>query len=155
MIDGGSGRVIDKRFEPVERLGSSGMGTVRRARDLVLHREVAVEQVCPLTAEPAPESSAASRVPREARTPARLSHRRMVTLHHVIDEGEGSYPWLLMEPVPGRSLAELLDEPGRRSCARYCSGPPRQSPSEGRHRSFGGDSSLTCLATCPPAPLRE
>ncbi|MFD4859982.1 protein kinase family protein [Streptomyces atratus] len=112
MIDGGSGRVIDKRFEPVERLGSSGMGTVRRARDLVLHREVAVEHVCPLTAEPAPESSAASRVP------ARLSHRRMVTLHHVIDEGEGSHLWLLMELAPGRSLAELLDEPGRRSCAR-------------------------------------
>lgn len=51
MIDGDSGRIIDGRFELVERLGSGGMGTVWRARDLVLHRKVAVKQVRPLAPE--------------------------------------------------------------------------------------------------------
>lgn len=115
MIDGDSERVIDGRFELVERLGSGGMGTVWRARDLMLHREVAVKQVRPLASEPAPEGSASlrvlrERVLREARALARLSHPHVVTIYHVIDEGEDSFPWLVMELIPGRSLAELLDE---------------------------------------------
>ncbi|MFB7530578.1 hypothetical protein ACFC0C_20425 [Streptomyces sp. NPDC056178] len=111
----GAGWFIDKRFELVERLGSSGMGTTRRARDLVLHREVAVEQACPLTVEPASASSTASRVLREAPVPTRLDRRHVVAIHHVIDECEDSYPWPLVELVPGRNLAELLDDPARHS----------------------------------------
>ncbi|MFD8386450.1 serine/threonine-protein kinase [Streptomyces sp. NPDC059679] len=115
MIDGESGRIVDGRFELLERLGSGGMGTVWRARDLALHREVAVKQVRPLAPESAPVGSDASRVLRErvlreARALARLSHPHVVTIYHVIDEGEDSYPWLVMELVPGGSLAELLDE---------------------------------------------
>ncbi|MER6145324.1 serine/threonine-protein kinase [Streptomyces sparsogenes] len=91
------------------------MGTVWRARDIALHREVAVKQVRPLAPEPASGGSGAvrvlrERVLREARALARLSHPHVVTIHHVIDEGEDSYPWLVMELVPGRSLAALLDE---------------------------------------------
>ncbi|GGN52061.1 hypothetical protein GCM10011579_008640 [Streptomyces albiflavescens] len=91
------------------------MGTVWRARDIALHREVAVKQVRPLAPELAPEGSDASRVLRErvlreARALARLSHPHVVTIHHVIDDGEDSYPWLVMELVPGSSLAELLYE---------------------------------------------
>ncbi|MDX3231255.1 serine/threonine-protein kinase [Streptomyces sp. ME19-01-6] len=91
------------------------MGTVWRARDIALHREVAVKQVRPLAPESASEGSGASRVLRErvlreARALARLSHRHVVTIHQIIDGGEDSYPWLVMELVPGGSLAELLDE---------------------------------------------
>ncbi|WP_326693207.1 MULTISPECIES: serine/threonine-protein kinase [unclassified Streptomyces] len=115
MIDGESGQVLDGRFELVERLGSGGMGTVWRARDIALHREVAVKQVRPLAPELVPKGSDASRVLRErvlseARALARLSHPHVVTIYHVIDDGDGSYPLLVMELVPGSSLAELLNE---------------------------------------------
>ncbi|MEV0309734.1 hypothetical protein [Nonomuraea fuscirosea] len=71
MIDGAGGHVLDGRFELVERLGSGGMGTVWRARDLALHREVAVKQVSPLAPELVQDAESSrvlrERVLREAR----------------------------------------------------------------------------------------
>ncbi|PRX63290.1 serine/threonine protein kinase [Nonomuraea fuscirosea] len=93
----------------VERLGSGGMGTVWRARDLALHREVAVKQVSPLAPELVQDAES-SRVLREARALARISDPHLVTIHHIVEEGAGSYPWLVMELVPGGSLADRLEE---------------------------------------------
>lgn len=53
------------------------------------------------------------RVLREARALARISDPHVVTIHHVVEEGEGSYPWLVMELVPGGSLADRLNEGAR------------------------------------------
>ncbi|MFF2190664.1 serine/threonine-protein kinase [Streptomyces sp. NPDC058155] len=115
MVEGQSGEVIDRRFELVERLGRGGMGTVWRARDLVLHREVAIKQVTPPAPDVAPGGAGASgvlreRVLREARALARISNPHVVTIHHVVEDSESSFPWLVMELVPGGSLAELLDQ---------------------------------------------
>ncbi|MEV4069685.1 serine/threonine-protein kinase [Nonomuraea fuscirosea] len=114
MIDGAGGHVLDGRFELVERLGSGGMGTVWRARDLALHREVAVKQVSPLAPELVQDAEASrvlrERVLREARALARISDPHVVTIHHIVEEGAGSYPWLVMELVPGGSLADRLEE---------------------------------------------
>ena len=65
------GDVIDGRFELIEPLGSGGMGTVWRARDTVLHREVALKAV---RSEAGTSGAVRERVLREARALARLSH---------------------------------------------------------------------------------
>lgn len=107
-------RVIDGRFELVERLGGGGMGTVWRARDLALHRDVALKEVRPpdpALAEYDVEGARTlrARVLREARALARIDHPGVVTIHHIVDAGEGTYPWLVMELVTGGSLQDRLD----------------------------------------------
>ncbi|MFD3617545.1 protein kinase [Streptomyces sp. NPDC058676] len=106
-------RVVDGRFELEGRLGGGGMGTVWRARDLVLHRLVAVKEVRPPDrdlAEYDPESARMlrERVLREARALARIDHPNVVTIHHIVDGGDGTYPWIVMELVSGGSLADRL-----------------------------------------------
>lgn len=114
MSDGESGRrVIDGRFELGARLGGGGMGTVWRARDLILDRAVALKEVRPpdpALAEYDPQGSAMlrARVLREARALARVDHPNVVTIHHVVDGGEHTYPWLVMELVTGGSLQDRL-----------------------------------------------
>ncbi|QNP68399.1 protein kinase [Streptomyces roseirectus] len=108
-------RVVDGRFRLEARLGGGGMGLVWRATDLVLRREVAVKEVRPSDpdlAEYDPEAAhhLRQRVLREARALARLDHPGVVTIHHIVDEGDGTYPWIVMELVPGGSLADRLAE---------------------------------------------
>ncbi|MFL5993595.1 MAG: serine/threonine-protein kinase [Streptomyces sp.] len=106
-------RVVDGRFALEARLGGGGMGTVWRARDLVLHRMVAVKEVRPPDrdlAEYDPDSARTlrERVLREARALARIDHPNVVTIHHIVDGGDGTYPWIVMELVSGGSLADRL-----------------------------------------------
>ncbi|WP_329269650.1 serine/threonine-protein kinase [Streptomyces sp. NBC_01451] len=99
-----SGDLVDGRFELLERLGSGGMGTVWRARDSVLHREVALKAVRP---DAAATDAVRERVMREARALARLSHPHVVTVHQIIDDDP--HPWIVMELVPGVSLDKRLE----------------------------------------------
>lgn len=109
-------RLIDGRFELAQPLGSGGMGTVWRARDIALDREVALKEVRP----PDPATAAAQpglvvqlreRAVREARALARLAHPNVVTIHHIVEPEPGSdgHPWIVMELVRGGSLADRLE----------------------------------------------
>ncbi|MFD7439150.1 serine/threonine-protein kinase [Streptomyces sp. NPDC059861] len=99
------GDMVDGRFELIERLGSGGMGTVWRARDTVLHRDVALKAV-----RPDAEASEAvrERVMREARALARLNNPYVVTIHQIVEVDP--HPWIVMELVPGVSLQQRLTE---------------------------------------------
>ncbi|MDT0567476.1 serine/threonine-protein kinase [Streptomyces sp. DSM 3412] len=107
----GSERVIAGRYRLLTPLGEGGMGTVWRARDEVLHREVAVKEVR------APGGIAVSdvermyaRLEREAWAAARVANRNVVTVYDVaMEDGR---PWIVMELVRGLSLADLLDGEG-------------------------------------------
>jgi eukaryotic-like serine/threonine-protein kinase len=113
----GSRRVVAGRYELLDPVGHGAMGTVWRARDLRLDREVAVKEVClpgPMTSQD--RSVLRERSLREARVAARLAHPGVVTVHDVA-EAEGS-PWIIMELVPSRSLAQVLAEDGPLSPTR-------------------------------------
>ena len=90
-------------YEVVSGLGAGGMGEVYRARDTVLHRDVALKLVHPDYCHH-PDSLA--RLRREARALAALNHPNVATLHELAEFG-GSCG-LVMELVSGQTLFELL-----------------------------------------------
>ncbi|MFI5681149.1 serine/threonine-protein kinase [Streptomyces cellulosae] len=107
----GSERLIAGRYRLLSPLGEGGMGTVWRARDEVLHREVAVKEVrAPAGLQGAEVERMYARLEREAWAAARVANRNVVTVYDVATED--GRPWIVMEIVRGISLAELLDAEG-------------------------------------------
>ncbi|WP_406723059.1 serine/threonine protein kinase [Streptomyces althioticus] len=107
----GSERVIAGRYRLLSPLGEGGMGTVWRARDEVLHREVAVKEVRAPGGLPASDVERMyARLEREAWAAARIADRNVVTVYDVATED--GRPWIVMELVRGLSLAEVLDAEG-------------------------------------------
>lgn len=97
--------VIDGRFEVGEIIGRGAMGEVRRGRDLRLGRDVAIKF---LRHDLAADGGVRARFEDEARAAAGLSHPAIVT---VFDSGEWErVPYLVMECLPGRTLADELTE---------------------------------------------
>lgn len=106
--NGGAGRVVGGRYRLRERLGYGGMGRVWRAHDEVTGREVAVKE--PRVADTLTSRERATayvRIRREAAAAARVDHPSVVTVHEVVMEG--GRPWIVMEWVPGGSLADVLE----------------------------------------------
>ncbi|MFF0446284.1 serine/threonine-protein kinase [Streptomyces sp. NPDC004609] len=104
-----SGRLIGGRYRLVGRLGHGGMGTVWRAHDEVVDREVAVKE--PRVPDHLNESERDKvylRMQREARAAARIEHPCVVTMHDVVIED--AKPWIVMELVRGPSLAARLQD---------------------------------------------
>ncbi|QFZ21271.1 serine/threonine-protein kinase [Saccharothrix syringae] len=97
--------VIAGRYRLVDQVGRGATGVVWRARDERLGRVVAIKFLG--AGSPA---DAVERIVREGRVAARLRHPHAVTVHDVIEHG--GKPCLVMEYLPSRTLAELVDERG-------------------------------------------
>ncbi|WP_344390082.1 serine/threonine-protein kinase [Streptomyces vastus] len=103
------GRLVAGRYRLVERIGRGGMGTVWRARDELLNREVAVKRLHYSSLDDDVDRLF-ERTGREARIAARLGHPNVVVVHDVVDDG-GS-PAIVMEYVPSVTLAEVIRKLG-------------------------------------------
>jgi serine/threonine protein kinase len=100
------GRIVGN-YEIVERIGEGGMGTVYRALDPMLEREVAIKAIRP---ELAREPQIAERFRAEAKLLARLNHPAIATIYSFFRQGDELF--LAMEFVRGRTLASALRERG-------------------------------------------
>jgi len=108
------GRELDGRFTLKARLGVGGMGTVYRAWQHSVGREVAVKV---MSARFAHNIAGAKRFLREAKLASRLTHPHTVT---VLDFGQTTdgLLYLVMELVDGRTLGQVLQDEGPFSVAR-------------------------------------
>ncbi len=104
-------RLIANRYRLLSPLGSGGMGTVWRAEDVVLGREVAVKEVTfPHGLSDEDREVLRERTRREARAAARLDHPSAVTVFDVVEEGDA--PYLVMELVEARTLSQVVRSDG-------------------------------------------
>jgi eukaryotic-like serine/threonine-protein kinase len=101
------GTVLAGRYEIVRPLGWGGMAEVYLAVDRDLGRQVAVKVILQRYAE---DDRLAARFRREARAAAALNHPNVVAIHDV-GTHDGS-PFIVMEHVAGRTLAEVVQTDG-------------------------------------------
>ncbi len=93
-------QLVDGRYELIEVIGSGGMATVWRARDIKLERMVALKRPHPVpVGDPRHD-----RLAREAQLSASINHPHLVTVHDAGSDTEGLY--LVMELVNAPSLAD-------------------------------------------------
>jgi serine/threonine protein kinase len=105
------GRLVAGRYRLGRPVGRGGMGTVWLAHDQVLDRWVAIKEVTyPGVVSSDERALLEERTLREARAAARLSSPRTTTVHDVV--AEGGRPWIVMEYVESRTLAEVMAASG-------------------------------------------
>ncbi|HET8680528.1 MAG TPA: serine/threonine-protein kinase, partial [Micromonosporaceae bacterium] len=105
------GATIGGRYALRSAIGTGGMGTVWRASDTLLRREVAMKEVvCPPGLAPSDRDAMYERTLREARAAAALSHPSVVQVYDVVMED--GRPWIVMELLDARSLADMVLEDG-------------------------------------------
>ncbi|MEO3974151.1 protein kinase [Streptomyces sp. CAU 1734] len=105
------GRLLAGRYRLGDVLGRGGMGTVWRAVDETLSRTVAVKELrFPTSIDEEEKRRLITRTLREAKAIARIRNNSAVTVYDVVDEDDR--PWIVMELVEGKSLAEVIREDG-------------------------------------------
>ncbi|MEV0774694.1 serine/threonine-protein kinase [Streptomyces sp. NPDC050428] len=105
------GRLLAGRYRLGEVLGRGGMGTVWRAVDETLGRTVAVKELrFPTSIDEDEKRRLITRTLREAKAIARIRNNGAVTVYDVVDEDDR--PWIVMELIEGKSLAEVVREDG-------------------------------------------
>jgi serine/threonine protein kinase len=104
------GKSIGNRYQIEEVLGSGGMSTVFKATDPNLKRVVAVKIIHPHMSM---DADFVRRFEEEAASVAQLRQPNIVQVHDFNHDGDSYY--MVLEFVPGESLAERLTRVGRMS----------------------------------------
>jgi serine/threonine protein kinase len=106
-------REIAGRYRLIARIGGGAMGVVWQAKDIQLDRVVAVKELLmPFGQGEEKAEEAKNRAMREARIAARLQHPHAISVFNVVEDGDR--PWLIMEYLPSKSLADVIKADGAR-----------------------------------------
>src|SRR5437762_7422512 len=111
------GRTLDDKYHLEARLGIGGMGTVYRARHVLIDRPVAVKVLNQRFVE---DEAARTRFRREARAAGRLQHTNAVTVTDFGQTADGLV-YIVMELLEGRSLREVITTDAPLDAARTVS----------------------------------
>ena len=103
------GRTLDGRFTVISRLGAGSMGTVYRAKQHAMGREIAIKI---LRSDRAVDESAKGRFLREARANSLLASPHTVTVFDFGQTASGEL-FLAMELLDGESVGQRITRLGR------------------------------------------
>jgi len=113
LVDSGDdpmvGRTLEGRYTILAKLGAGSMGTVYRAKQHAMGREVAIKI---LRGDRAVDDSAKARFMREARANSLLASPNTVTVFDFGQSENGEF-YLAMELLEGESLGQRLTRAGR------------------------------------------
>ena len=98
------GHTLDDKYRIEARLGIGGMGTVYRARHLLIDRAVAIKVLSQRFVE---DEAAQMRFRREAKAAGRLQHQNAVAVTDFGQTADG-YVYIVMELLEGRTLRDVL-----------------------------------------------
>ncbi len=105
------GRQQIGRYEIIKTLGKGAMGVVYKARDPLLDRIVAVKTISsPQGAGRRVRAAFIERFQREAKAAAKMQHPAIVTIFDVGVDEESGAPYMVLEYLPGESMADRLDK---------------------------------------------
>ncbi len=110
QFTGEEGRQRIGRYEVIKTIGKGAMGVVYKARDPLLDRVVAVKTIMsPQGQGRRVRSAFLERFQREAKAAAKMQHPAIVTIFDVGVDEESGAPFMVLEYLPGESLADRLD----------------------------------------------
>lgn len=106
------GKILNNRYEIIEKIGEGGMAKVYKAKCKVLNRFVAIKI---LKNEYINDETFAEKFKRESRAAASLSHPNIVNVYDVgyIDNEDGKIPYIVMEYIKGITLKEAIIKNGK------------------------------------------
>ncbi|MFQ5589512.1 MAG: protein kinase, partial [Nitrospiria bacterium] len=96
------------RYQIIEEIGRGAMGIVYRGKDPKINRDVALKCLRPHILEA--HESAGRRFQQEILALGRLIHPNIVTIFDVWEDPASDSTYIVMEYVPGTSLAQLIKE---------------------------------------------
>lgn len=101
------GKMLNNRYEILEKIGNGGMATVYKAKCHVLNRYVAIKI---LKDEFTTDSEFIKKFNTEAQSAASLAHPNIVQIYDVCNEDNLYY--IVMELIQGKTLKEIITEDG-------------------------------------------
>ena len=106
------GKVLNNRYEIVEKIGEGGMAEVYKAKCKVLNRFVAIKV---LKEEFINDETFAEKFKKEAQAAASLSHHNIVNVYDVgyMENSNGKIPYIVMEYINGKTLKDVIVEKGK------------------------------------------
>lgn len=99
---------MDDRYQIRSQLGQGGLGSVYKAFDSRMNREVAIKRIVTGDGDEALQKEATEQLEKEAGALASLQHPNIVTVYDVDKDKEG--PYVVMELILGKTLDEVLEE---------------------------------------------
>ncbi len=108
------GKMIGGKFSIESLIGDGGMSIVYKAIQQGINRPIAIKI---LRDELCDDQANVKRFQREAKAVSQLMHPNLVSIHDIGVASTGQ-PYMVMEYLQGKSLAEILEEEGKMSIER-------------------------------------
>jgi len=97
---------MDDRYEIRGKIAQGGLGSVYKAHDVRMSRDVAIKRILTNVGDSSITDEATRQLIKEASALASLQHPNIVTIYDVGKDAEG--PFVVMEFLTGQTLEEII-----------------------------------------------